>query len=244
MATVDGWRSTRRFYGTVSVVPAADAPGGGYGIALDGRGVRTPAGAPLVVPGEALARALAAEWEAQDGDIRPDTMPLTRLAGTAVDRIGPAREAVVAQARAYAATDLLCYRAESPADLVARQEADWQPLLDWAAETYGARLVVTTGVTPVEQPPSAVDALAAAVAALDDLELTAVAAAVAACGSLVVALALAAGRIDAERAFAVSQLDETHQMERWGEDAEAVARRRHVRADIEAVAKFIALARR
>ncbi len=239
MATGGGWRTATRFYRAVAVVPAGDE----YGVALDGRPVRTPAGTILAVPTEALALALADEWEAQEGDIRPDTMPLTRLAGTAADRIGPAREDVVAQARAYAATDLLCYRVASPADLAARQEGEWQPLLDWAAEVYGARLAVTTGITPVAQPQAAVDALAAAVAALDDLELAAVATAVAACGSLVVALALAAGRIDADRAFAVSQLDETHQMERWGEDAEAMERRHNLRADIDAVARFLALAR-
>ena len=136
----------------------------------------------------------------------------------------------------------MCYRAEAPSELVLRQQARWQPLLDWLADTYGARLAVTAGIAHVDQPKPALRSLRAAVEALDDFELAALSSATAACGSLVLGLALTAGRIDAEAAFEVSQLDETFQSEKWGEDAKAAERRRRLKADIEAAA-FLKLAR-
>ncbi len=197
--------TAKRSYGAVNVAPRGE----GFTITLDGRTVRTPAGRELTLPTEALARAVAGEWEAQDAHVRPHTMPITRLAGTAIDRVGLHRQAMIEQTMAYARTDLLCYRADSPPEVKDRQEASWQPLLDWAAETCGARLRVTRGVTPVEQPGAALDALGAAVEAFDDLELTALASVTGASGSLIVALALTAGRIDADQAYEVCQLDET-----------------------------------
>ena len=161
----------------------------------------------------------------------------------AIDRVEPHRQEVIEQAVWYARTDLLCYRADSPPELTDRQAASWQPLLDWAAETYRVRLRVTRGVTPVGQPEAALDALRAAVEALDDLELAALARVAGASGSLIVALALAAGRIGADEAHAVSQVDESYQVEKWGEDAEAQARCRRLHADIAAAAAFLALAR-
>jgi len=212
-------------------------------VTLDGRAVCTPGGHVLAVPTEALARAIAGEWEAQGGEVRPHTMPMTRLASTAIDRVGPHRRAIIDQTLAYGGTDLLCYRAAGPPELVERQRAAWQPLLDWAAEACGARLGVTTGVTPVAQPAGALEALGARIEALDDWALTALAGVTGAAGSLVVALALAAGRIDAGEACAVSQLDESYQLERWGGDADAAARLRRLHADIHAAAAFLALAR-
>ncbi len=229
----------KRSYGAVGVAPLGD----GFTVTLDGRTVRTPAGRELTLPTEALARAVAGEWEAQEGEVRAHTMPMMQLAGTAIDRVAPHRQEIVEQTAAYAKTDLLCYRADSPPELTDRQAASWQPLLDWAAETHRARLDVTCGVTPADQPEAALDALGAAVEALDDLELTALASVAGASGSLIVALALAAGRIDADEAYAVSQLDESYQVEKWGEDAEAQARRQRLHADIRAVAAFLALAR-
>ncbi|MGF1641725.1 MAG: ATP12 family chaperone protein, partial [Rhodospirillales bacterium] len=222
----------KRFYADATVAAAA----AGHGIALDGRLVTTPAGRPLTLPSAALAAAVAGEWRAQGDQIRPQTMPLTRLAATAVDRVAPARAAVVDGLVAYAGADLLCYRAVEPADLVALQQAAWQPLLDWAAGALAARLTVTAGVIPVDQPAGAVAALRAAVERLDDPALTALAAIVPVCGSLVVGLALAAGRIDAETAFEVSQLDERYQSGRWGEDREAMERRRRLRDDLRSAA--------
>lgn len=216
---------------------------GGYVVALGGHPLRTPAGAPLTLPCRALAEALAEEWRSQDERVRPETMPMTRLAQTAVDRVGAARPAVVEQVAAYGATDLVCYRSDHPPDLAARQDVRWQPVLDWAAETYRAPLAVTRGLVPVAQPATSVEALRAAVAGFDDLELTAVASAVQALGSLVIGLALAAGRVDADEAFELAELDEAYQIERWGEDAEAADRRQRVRAEVRTAAAFLALAR-
>ncbi len=229
----------KRFYGAVRVAPLGD----GFTVTLDGRAVRTPAGRELTLPTEPLARAVAGEWEAQDAEVRPHTMPMTQLANAAIDRVEPHRQVIIEQTVAYARTDLLCYRADSPPELTDRQAASWPPLLDWAAETYRARLRVTRGVTPVDQPEAALDALRAAVEALDDMKLTALASVTGASGSLIVALALATGRIGADEAYEVSQIDESYQLEKWGEDADAQARRRRLHADIRAAAAFLALAR-
>jgi chaperone required for assembly of F1-ATPase len=227
----------RRVYATVETRPVDKC----WGVALDGKPVRTPAKFELAVPSLALASAIAAEWDAQREEIRPETMPLTRLAATAIDRTPAQRGLVVAETTNYAATDLLCYRAEHPPALAARQDAVWQKLIDWAALRYDAVLAVTTGIVPAPQSPAALRAFAAIVGAQDDFHLTALHTLTAAAGSLVIALALLEGRLDAEAAFTAAQLDETFQIETWGEDAEAAARRRALAADIAAAARFIAL---
>ena len=227
----------RRVYRHAAVVPVE----GGFGIALDGRPAVTPAKSRLVLPSRPLAEAVAAEWEAQGPVVEPLAMPLTRLAGSAIDLVGPRRAEVISRTSAYAATDLLCYRADGPPELSARQQAAWQPVLDWATQRYAAPLSVTVGIIAVEQPAAALKALHNAVAGYDDMRLTAVAAATAACGSLLLALALTEGRIDAESAAALSQLDEAYQSELWGEDEEAASRRQALRADIVAAARFLAL---
>lgn len=213
----------------------------GWGVALDGRPMRTPAKNEFVVPSKALAEAIAQEWDAQQDDIRPATMPLTRLAATAIDRTSAQRDLVVAETAKYAGTDLVCYRADHPPALTARQQEQWQPLIDWAMQRYDAALAVTSGIVPQPQSPAALKAFAAAVAAQDDFRLTALHAMTAACGSLVIALALMEGRLDAAAAFAASQLDETFQIEAWGEDAEAAARRRGLAEDIAAASRFVQL---
>ena len=233
------WAGVKRLYETAAVSEAE----GGFTVTLDGRPALTPKGAPLTLPGHALAHAVAAEWAAQDGDVLPHTMPLTGLANSAVDSVAPDRQGVVEHAVHYAATDLLCYRAGNQPELAERQHAAWQPLLDWADDVLGAPLSVTQGIAPLDQPPAVLDALRAAVEALDDLELTALSSLTAACGSLVLALALASGRIGAGEAYALSQLDETYQIEKWGADAEAVARRDRLCADIAAAAAFLDLSR-
>jgi chaperone required for assembly of F1-ATPase len=227
----------KRRYARVATGPVE----GGWGIALDGKPMTTPAKNELILPTGPLAAAIAAEWEAQREEIRPATMPLTRLAATAIDRTAAQRESVVAETAGYAGTDLVCYRAEHPPALAARQQAVWQELIDWAALRYDATLEVTTGIVPAAQSPAALRAFAAIVAAQDDFRLTALHGLAAACGSLVIALALIEGRLDAGAAFAASQLDETFQIEAWGEDADAAARRRALAADIEAAARFLAL---
>lgn len=228
----------RRFYASVAVVAS---PAGGFAVELDGRPLRTPGQAPLAVSSRPLADAIADEWRGQGDIIRPDAMPLTRLANTAIDRLPDLRAQVIAELVKYAGTDLLCYRADAPADLAARQAALWQPLLDWAAVRFDAALAVTGGVAPVAQPPESLAALRRAVAPMDDYQLCALEAITVACGSLVLALALAEGRLSAEEAFAAAQVDETWQNERWGVDPEAEARYRWVKADLLAAARFLAL---
>ena len=219
----------------------ARAVDGGWGVALDGRALRTPARNALIVPTEALASAIAQEWDAQVADIVPATMPLMRLAATAIDRTRLQRALVIKDTANYAATDLVCYRADDPPALTARQQAAWQPLIDWATARYDAVLTVTTGIIPTPQFPTTLTAFSAVVAAQNDFRLTALHALTGACGSLVIALALLEGRIDAEAAFAASQLDETFQIEAWGEDAAAVARRQALAADSAAAARFAVL---
>lgn len=214
---------------------------GRWGVTLDGRPLRTPARAALALPTAALASAIAAEWDAQQSEIRPATMPLFRLAATAIDRTGWQRDEVAREVAGYADTDLVCYRADQPPALIARQQAQWQPLLDWATARYDAALAVTTGIVPTRQSPVVLQAFAAAVAAQDDFRLTALHGLTTACGSLVIALAVLEGRIGADEAFAASQLDETFQIEAWGEDAEAARRREVLAADIKAAARFLEL---
>ena len=229
----------KRFYR--SAEPARRA--GGHGINLDGKPIKTPGKRDLVVPNGALAAAIAEEWNAQEGEVRAATMPLTRLATTTVDRVATLRDAIIRQTASYAETDLVCYRAAHPPALAARQQAVWQPLIDWAVLRYDAPLSVTTGVIPTKQSATSLRAFAAAVAEQDDFALTALHVATAACGSLVIGLALIEGQLDAEGAFAASQLDESFQIEAWGEDAEQAERRRALAADIEAAARFISLLR-
>ena len=229
----------KRLYKQAELVPRE----GTYGIALDGRPAKTPGKRDLTVPTGALAAAIAEEWNAQEGEVRPATMPLTRLATTTLDRVATQRKTVVQQTANYAGTDLLCYRAGHPPALAARQQSMWQPLIDWAVLRYDAPLSVTKGVIPKSQATTSLRAFAAAVAGLDDFALTALHLATTACGSLVLGLALIEGRIDAAEAFAASQLDESFQIEAWGEDPEQLERRRALAADVEATARFISLLR-
>ena len=168
-------------------------------------------------------------------------MPLFQLAATAIDRTARQRDLIIAETANYAGTDLVCYRAGQPPALAARQHAVWQPLLDWASQRYDAVLAVTSGIIPVSQSRATLGAFAAVVAAHDDFRLTALHSLTAACGSLVIALAISDGRLDAAGAFAASQLEEAFQSEGWGEDAEAAGRRRGLAADIAAAARFIEL---
>ena len=227
----------KRFYKKAEPVPAA----GGHGIALDGRLVKTSGKHDLILPSLALAAAVAAEWDAQQGEIRREAMPLTRLAGATIDRSAAQRDMVVQLVADYAGTDLVCYRAAHPPALAARQQAVWQPLIDWASGRYKAPLVVRTGIVPTRQPAASLANFTEAVDEYDDFSLTALHAATAACGSLVIALALLDGRLDSDQAFAASQLDESFQIEAWGEDAEQASRRAALAADIEAAARFVSL---
>src|SRR5262245_17670036 len=184
----------KRFYKSVDV-------GDDFAILLDGRQVKTPAGAKLVAPTRALAEAIAAEWRGQGDTLAPDTMPLTKALNTALDRIAANRDAIIDDLAKYATSDLLCYRADAPVELVRRQSAAWDPWLDWAAERFGARLAVASGVTHVAQPDNAHARLKEAVAAHDNHHLVALHAGVTITGSAVLGLAFAAKALTAEAAF-------------------------------------------
>ena len=215
---MSGW-AAKRFWTAARVEPVP----GGFGVALDARAVTTPARARLVVPTEALARAIAAEWDAQTGRVDPRTMPFTRAANAAVDKVAVAFDEVAAMVAAYGGSDLLCYRAEGPPALVARQAAGWDPLIAWAGAALGAPLRVTAGVMPVEQPGASLAALGARVAAMGAFRLTGFHDLVAISGSLVLGFAVAEGRLDAGAAWALSRIDERWQADLWGRDDEAEA---------------------
>lgn len=229
----------KRFYKETAV----DLGDGGHRVLLDGRPMRTPAKAVLVAPTRALAEAIAAEWDKvpDKADINAAHLPLTRLAATGLDRVTSQRARVIEDTAKYAGSDMLCYRASEPETLVKRQEEIWQPLLDWAAERYGARLVTVEGLAFVEQPANAVAQLREAVATHSDLGLSALYNLTHVSGSLVVALAVAEGHLSAADAFAAAQLDELYQIERWGEDPIATKRHEGIRLDIDAGARFLAL---
>ena len=217
----------KRFYKAAEAVVAD----GGHGIELDGKPVRTPAGRPLAVPGAALATAVAEEWAAQGETIDRETMPLTRLVCTALDLVPERRADIVAEIAAYAETDLVCYRTDAPPALARRQAAAWEPLVTWAAERYGARLAATNSITPIAQAPEALEALRNAVAGEDDFTLAGLGFVTRSFGSLVIALAMRDGRIDARAAADASLVDERYQLERWGEDTELAARCARVARD-------------
>lgn len=230
------WKA-KRFWKTVDVVVAD----GGWQIQLDGRVVKTPAKAHLTVPTQALAQAVAQEWDAQEGEIDPETMPLTRAVNSAVDKVIPQRAGVIDMLAAYGGTDLLCYRAEAPAALAARQAEAWDPLLDWAQDKFGARLVRAQGVMPVAQSPEALTALAAPLHAADAFALTALHDLITLPGSLIIGLAVAEGHISPQEAWDASRIDAAWQIEHWGEDSEAAALDAHRKAQFETAVRLLNL---
>jgi chaperone required for assembly of F1-ATPase len=213
----------------------------GFFILLDGKSAKTPARAPLALPTRALAEAIAEEWRRQGESVRPQTMPLSKLANSAIDRVA-GREAEVAEQILAYANDLLCYRAAAPAELVARQNARWDPLLEWVAGRY-APLAVGTGIAHVPQTDETLAAYRRALAVHDAFALAALHNAATVTGSLVLALALAEARLDARQAFALSRLDEAFQAEKWGADAEAESRACALETELVAAERFIRLAK-
>ncbi|BAK68119.1 ATP synthase mitochondrial F1 complex assembly factor 2 [Sphingobium sp. SYK-6] len=220
----------------------AVADGEGWAIRLDGRPVRTPARALLVVPHAAMAQAIAAEWDAQGEEIDPRTMPMTGFANATIDRVLTGPGAFRGQVAAYAESDLLCYRADEPEALVARQNDVWEPLLDWARGRFGIAFAVTAGIVPVDQPARTLAALRGAVEALDPWLLAGAATMTQLGGTLVGTLALLHGATEAEALFDAASLDEHWQAEQWGEDAEAAARLAERRTAFLDAARWCALA--
>lgn len=234
----------KRFWDSATAAAAPD--GAGFAVMLDGRPVRLPGGAPLAVAQRPLAEAIAAEWQAaggaKGGEMSFADVPLTRLVGTAQERIAPDPTATVDAIARYAETDLLCYRAED-SRLAAEQAEHWGPLLDWAALHLDAPLRVTAGLMPVAQDAQALTALRRAVAAHAPVALSALGVLVPGLGSLVLGLAVARGRLDGAAAHALATLDERFQEGFWGVDAEAAARRDRMAAEIALAERLLALAR-
>jgi chaperone required for assembly of F1-ATPase len=227
----------KRFYKGVSV-------GGGdgdYSILLDGRPVRTPAKRSLAVPTRALADAIAAEWAAQGERIKPNTMPLSKLAITAIDGVALHAADVAAEIVQFAGSDLLCYRAEAPEELIALQAAAWDPILDWARTELGAVFRLAKGIVPVVQRKEALEKVAAAVAQFDAMALTALHVMTTLLGSAVLALAHAKGRISADEAWAAAHADEDFQISKWGVDLEAAERRAARLREFQAASRFLDL---
>ncbi|GJD53283.1 hypothetical protein OPKNFCMD_6058 [Methylobacterium crusticola] len=228
----------KRFYAEAGVAAAGD----GYRLVLDGRPAHTPARRPLAVPQAALAQALAEEWGAQETVIDPARMPLTRLVNTALDGVADRREAVVEDLAAYAGSDLLAYRAGDPERLVAAQSAAWDPVLDWAHATLGARFVLSEGVMHVTQPETSLAAVRRAVEAVPTATgLAALHAMTTLTGSILIALAVLHGRLAPDAAWEAAHVDETYQAGIWGRDAEAEARRAARKAEFDAAARLAAL---
>ena len=222
-----------------------EAGSNGYTIRLDDKPMRLPGGDTLLIGQLALAEAIASEWRSPPigGAVTPGHLPLTQLAATASLRIAPMPADTAASIAAYARSDLLCYRAEEPADLVQRQNAAWQPWLDWAAKRFDAMLAVTRGISLVDQNPDALSALARAVATHDEHALAGLGVMVPIMGSLVLGLAVVEGALEADAAFQVSVLDEVFQEEHWGRDDEAAARRDRALQEVRMAAQYILLTR-
>jgi chaperone required for assembly of F1-ATPase len=230
----------RRFYETVTIVAGEGGQGdqagpGGHAVCLDGKPIRTPGRNALAAPVPELARALADEWAAQGEYIEPAKMPLTRLANTIIDGIAAAQEQVAAEIRKYLASDLVFYRADSPAPLRARQAQHWDPLLSWARQALGADFKLAAGVVHVDQPAVALDRAGAALPH-DPWRLGALHAATTLTGSALIALALMHGAVTPEAAWQAAHVDEDWNMEQWGSDEIALKRRGFRFAEFNAAA--------
>lgn len=225
----------KRFYKQVAVA-AAD---GGFAVQLDGREIKTPLKRALVIPGEAMARAVADEWESQGTHINPAAMIVTRLANTAIDRVSGDQTRIMEEIVQFAGSDLVCYRADRPEELVARQAEVWNPVLDWARASHGCTFVCVAGIMHASQPSASLEALRRALAGEDAYRLAAIHNLTTLTGSALVAMKLAAGALDPETAWSAAHVDEDWQIEQWGEDDEARARRQFRKADFDATVRFL-----
>ncbi|WP_165219713.1 ATP12 family chaperone protein [Affinirhizobium pseudoryzae] len=229
----------KRFYEQASIAASDE----GHGIHLDGRPVKTPAKRALVVPTKMLAEIICGEWQAQAEVIDPSTMPVTRLVNTAIDGVADDQAAVFEDIVKFSGSDMVCYRADSPAELVKRQAERWDPVLDWAASTHGARFILVEGIMPQDQPTEAIEALGRALRRYDTpLELAALHTITTLTGSALLTIAYADGFLEADEAWSLAHLDEDWTIEHWGTDLEAEARRQKRLIELQAaVAVFSAL---
>ena len=224
----------KRFWSRVTV----SETDGGFGIALDEKTVNTPSKTRLVVPTRRLAELIASEWEAQQGRVDPRSMPATRAANSALDKVRPQKAEVADLIAAYGESDYLCYRATSPQVLIDRQAKLLDPVLDWAATSLRARLITGPGVVPIAQHPAAIGNLRARVHALNHFQLTGFHDLVSLSGSLILGFAVALQAHSAEEAWALSRIDEDWQAEQWGSDDEATAHAGLKRAAFLDAARF------
>lgn len=232
-------QTKERFYEKVSV---ERNPNDTYGVRLDGKPVNTPMGARLASTSKELVEAVAAEWDAQEDEIRPEEMPLTQLLNTAIDRVKNNQMQIVDAVLEFMKAELICYRADDDVLLAQRQEGIWSSLLDWMEDTYGVRLKVTRGIRHVEQDEKDIDLLRGQMSTFSDEWLTALQACVGVTGSLVISLALLEGRLDAENAFQAAELDALYQAEQWGLDELAKKRHDAMREELAASKRFAELA--
>jgi chaperone required for assembly of F1-ATPase len=232
-----------RFYQAATVGEGPE----GFAVLLDGRPVRTPARRQLAAPARVLAEPLAAEWDAQKDKVDPAVMPLTRLANSIIDGVAPTPKPVAAEVEKYLGTDLLFYRAETPPGLIESQQQHWDPIIDWARETLGARFVLAEGIVHVAQPEAAIAAAVRAIPAGTDIEqswqLGALNVVTTLTGSALLALALAAGRITADEAWAAAHVDEDWSMKTWGRDEIILTRRAYRFAEMQAAAMVLSALR-
>ncbi len=228
-------QSRKRFYQSAAIVRTE---AGAYAIALDGKTIKTPAGKLLAVPTAGLGDAIAAEWNAQGENIVPSSLPLTRLANSAIDGVAEKMSEVADGILLYASSDLVCYRAAYPSELASAQAKAWDPILGWVAERYSAIFVTGSGVVPMEQPLSSVEALRGAATSLGPFELAALHVMTALTGSALIALAHTGGFLDAGAAWDTAHIDESWQTAHWGEDFEAAQRLRAGRAEFDCASRF------
>jgi len=226
----------KRFYEAVSVAPLED----GFAVHLDGKPVRTPGKALLALPTERAADLVAEEFAAQGETINAVTMPVLRLVNTAIDGVASDPQAVLEDVLRFASSDLLCYRADAPQGLVDRQNQHWDPVLDWARGTLGARFNLAEGIIHVEQPRESIAVLGVHLAQrAEPLRLAAIHVMTSLTGSALLALAVDFGELDGDAAWAAGHVDEDWQVEQWGQDAEAVARRSARRRDMMAAVSLL-----
>jgi len=227
----------KRFYKSVTTLPEGE----GVSVLLDGKTIRTPAKAKLCVPSQALADAVAEEWRAQGERIDPETMRLTKLANSAIDGVRGREAAVLDDLIAFAGSDLLCYRADAPEGLIARQNEHWDPVLAWAKQELGAPFQLAQGIVHVAQPQASLDAIKERLKGFDPFSLAALHVMTTLTGSALLPLAVALGRLTPEEAWAAAHVDEDWQIGQWGEDAEAAERRARRRQEFDAAANMLRL---
>jgi chaperone required for assembly of F1-ATPase len=229
-------RHPRRFFRE-----AAPTGSGPFGIALDGRPLKTPSKRDFLVPSLALAEAIAAEWNGQGNRVNPERMALTKLANTAIDRVADSEQRIIDDIVGYAGADLVCYRATEPEGLVQREGKAWDPIMDWGAEFFDAEFQTTVGIIHQRQDDAAIQAVRRYLTELDAMRLCAIHNLTTLTGSALIATALTEGLLDADDAWHAAHVDEDWQIERWGRDEEATQRRMRQEEEFRQTVRFLSL---